>query len=208
MPVEAVTFVNDLVVTNPLSTDTINQGDNHLRAIKTGLRNTFPNATRAFYFPTSEAATDDFTLALADMGKTFVWNPTGSSMTVTLPSSFHATNNSGWKCSFLKSVNDTKHCFFQPASGTVNGFTKVRRAIPFEIVDVVWAGGVWTVTRSLRIPIGTAVPYSGTLPKGHLNGAGGSFSSADYPELFSVLGSTTLPGFVAEFGGSWAVAAE
>lgn len=45
MPLETATYVHDLVVTNPISTDGINQGDDHLRLLKQVLQNTFPNAT-------------------------------------------------------------------------------------------------------------------------------------------------------------------
>lgn len=42
MGLESGTYVNDLVVTNPLATDPKSQGDDHLRLIKTTLKNTFP----------------------------------------------------------------------------------------------------------------------------------------------------------------------
>lgn len=43
MPLESVTHISDLVVTNPTSTDPKSEGDNHLRAIKTALKTDFPN---------------------------------------------------------------------------------------------------------------------------------------------------------------------
>lgn len=48
MGLEVVTYVSDLVVTNPVgATDPKSQGDDHLRAIKTALKNTLPNLTGA-----------------------------------------------------------------------------------------------------------------------------------------------------------------
>lgn len=48
MPLESVTYISDLVATNPVNaTDQVAQGDDHIRAIKTGLLNTFPNVTGA-----------------------------------------------------------------------------------------------------------------------------------------------------------------
>lgn len=44
---ESVTYISDLVVTNPLSSDPAHQGDDHLRAIKVGIKNTFPNINAA-----------------------------------------------------------------------------------------------------------------------------------------------------------------
>lgn len=47
MALETVTYISDLVVTNPLGSDSKASGDDHLRAIKTGLKNTFPSVTGA-----------------------------------------------------------------------------------------------------------------------------------------------------------------
>ena len=43
MALESVTYISDLVTTNPVATDDVSQGDDHLRAIKTGLAGSFPN---------------------------------------------------------------------------------------------------------------------------------------------------------------------
>lgn len=45
MPLESVTYINDLVATNPTSTDPKSEGDNHLRLIKSAIKATFPNLT-------------------------------------------------------------------------------------------------------------------------------------------------------------------
>lgn len=48
MPLESVTYISDLVSTNPVNaTDQVSQGDDHIRNIKTGLLNTFPQLTGA-----------------------------------------------------------------------------------------------------------------------------------------------------------------
>jgi len=47
MGLESVTYISDLVVTWPLGTDKIRQGDDHLRNIKRAIRNTFPNINAA-----------------------------------------------------------------------------------------------------------------------------------------------------------------
>ena len=47
MGLETGSYVNDLVVTNPTSVDLVKFGDDHLRLIKTCLKNTFPNADGA-----------------------------------------------------------------------------------------------------------------------------------------------------------------
>ena len=43
MPLESATFINNLVASNPASTDTVSQADDHIRLIKQVLKTTFPN---------------------------------------------------------------------------------------------------------------------------------------------------------------------
>ena len=45
MPLETATYLSDLVPTNPVQTDGVAQGDDHLRLIKETLQATFPNIT-------------------------------------------------------------------------------------------------------------------------------------------------------------------
>lgn len=47
MALETGTYISDLVITNPASTDAKSDGDNHLRLIKSTLKATFPNVTGA-----------------------------------------------------------------------------------------------------------------------------------------------------------------
>ena len=47
MGLESATYINGLVESNPTSSDNANQGDNHLRLIKSTLKATFPNITGA-----------------------------------------------------------------------------------------------------------------------------------------------------------------
>ena len=47
MGLETGTFINSLVVTNPTTTDKRRQGDDHLRLLKSTIKNTFPNITGA-----------------------------------------------------------------------------------------------------------------------------------------------------------------
>lgn len=43
MPLETATYVNELVATNPANTESVRQGDDHIRLIKAALLNTFPD---------------------------------------------------------------------------------------------------------------------------------------------------------------------
>lgn len=47
MALETGTYISDLVITNPASTDAKSDGDNHLRLIKSTVKTTFPNVTGA-----------------------------------------------------------------------------------------------------------------------------------------------------------------
>jgi hypothetical protein len=47
MPLETSTYINGLNTANPVSTDPISDGDNHLRLLKTTIKNTFPNISGA-----------------------------------------------------------------------------------------------------------------------------------------------------------------
>lgn len=47
MGLEVATIISDLVVTNPVGTDDRSQGDDHIRLIKSTLKNTFPNVNGA-----------------------------------------------------------------------------------------------------------------------------------------------------------------
>jgi hypothetical protein len=49
MGLEAASFIDDLVVTNPVAGDNVSQGDDHLRLLKTVTKATFPSLSRAIY---------------------------------------------------------------------------------------------------------------------------------------------------------------
>lgn len=47
MALESGTYISDLVATNPAASDSRSQGDDHLRLIKSTVKNTFPNVAGA-----------------------------------------------------------------------------------------------------------------------------------------------------------------
>jgi len=47
MALESATYINSLVNTNPSGSDSISQGDDHIRLIKSVLQNSFPNVASA-----------------------------------------------------------------------------------------------------------------------------------------------------------------
>tara|TARA_R110000824_G_scaffold159936_2_gene334540 strand:- start:273 stop:857 length:585 start_codon:yes stop_codon:yes gene_type:complete len=48
MALESATYIDGLVITNPAGSDSISQGDDHIRLIKKVLKNTFPDASSIF----------------------------------------------------------------------------------------------------------------------------------------------------------------
>lgn len=191
MGLEVATYISELVDTNPLSGDPKKQGDDHLRLIKDVLQNTFPNADRPFYIPHSVTKTSNYTILSSDRNKTILVD-TSSAFTLTLP-----TLNSGddlFEVEIIKITTDANPVWIAPASGTINGFTKIRRAIEHIACRVIWTGTTWVATRAFNDPIGSVVEFYGSsLPNGLLWPDGQTFVAADFVELNSKLGGNTKP---------------
>jgi microcystin-dependent protein len=193
MGIETATFVTDLVNTNPGSSDLRNQGDDHLRLLKTVLQSTFPTASKAFYNPTSAAKSADFTVVASDMNKIFVVDTTAGAVTATLPTL--ASGDAGWKCSIIKSNTGVNPVFVAPPSGSLTSgplsLTKTRRSVPGAKIDCIWSGTAWVVTRAIHLPVGSCIEFHGsTLPAGYEWPSGQTLSSsANYPDYNGAMGT-------------------
>lgn len=191
MALEAATFTDDLDVSNPTSTDTKSQGDDHLRLLKTVIKNSLKRVTRAFYVPGTVAKTANYSVVASDDNKT-IYCDTTSAFTLTLPTL--AASDAGWCVYVVKTTTDANPVWIAPPSGTINSHTKVRRAVPFSIVKVLWTGVGFFATRSFGVPIGSLIPhYGGSLPQGCLHPDGTTFVAADFVELNTTLGGNTKP---------------
>ena len=198
MALETGTFISDLAPTNPISTDKKGQGDDHLRLIKSVLQLTFPGASKAFYFPTTQTKSADFSAALTDMNKTFLVDTTAGAVAATLPTL--ASGDAGWECFFVKTNTGTNPMFIMPPSGTIQsgevaGLSKTRRCVPGHRTRVFWTGTAFIAERVIRNPVGSVVEFAGTsLPVGYEWPNGTSLSSsANYPDYNSVRGGLTTP---------------
>ena len=70
MGLETGTFIDDLVTSNPAATDGLSQADDHLRLIKTTLKNTFPNVDAAVTAtPAQLNLTAGITSSLSELNK-------------------------------------------------------------------------------------------------------------------------------------------
>lgn len=198
MGLEAATYISGLVPANPLTNDKKKQGDDHLRLIKTVLQSTFPNASRAFRLPETEAMAVDEVVAAADENRTYYVDCTGGARTFTLPAV--ASIFAGWECSFVKIDATTNPIFIQPAAGTLRSgdqtaLAKTRRCIPNVRFKAFYTGTVWVVDRCIQLPIGSVLdcPRSG-LPVGFEYANAVALSSAlNYPDYNAVMGGLATP---------------
>jgi len=148
MPVESVTYVDDLVPAYPAGTEPEKEGDNHLRNIKQGLKNTFPNADKAFYFPQSISAKDvDYAVQLTDENGLIPFTNTAA-RTCTLPSG--ASLPDGFTCGITK-TNDTAFAVTVSA-GFMDGSSEVALRWQGDSLFFRWhaASAIWTYWRSER----------------------------------------------------------
>lgn len=196
MGVESATFINDFDAAQPSSTDLRSQGDDHLRLIKTVLKNTFGGATRQFQIPTTLSKSTNYSVVKADGESTIYVSTAGGVCTMTLPTL--VAGDVGWKVHFIKTNSGANPMFIAPPAGTLNsggvaGVAQARRSIPGVRITAIWDGTGWFVTRALALPIGSTVEFHGSaLPAGFEWPNGQTLSSAaNYPEYNSVMGALT-----------------
>lgn len=177
MGLEAVTWVNDLVPSNPSGADFKSQGDDHLRNIKTALKNSFPNSSRALYLDSSVA---NFTfpgpvnLVAADASKVIPVHCGGGAITVNLPA--NATLWDGWQCRVVKVDNSVNGVTIDGnGADTINGQTTLPLSRQYQAFDLVWCTALsqWLGFRAESADtIDGTLAYSGnTLQRAALTGA-------------------------------------
>lgn len=190
MALESANWVSELDATNPPGTDLKKQGDDHIRMLKTVLKASFPGASKAFYNPTTEAKTTDFTITAAHQNRTFVIDTTAGAVIATLPTL--AVGDAGWECFFLKTNTGTNPYFIFPATGTIQsgdqaGLARTRRCIPGARSKAFWTGSAWIAERVVHVPVGTVldIPRAG-LAVGYEYAAGQTLASAStmYPDFY------------------------
>ena len=171
MGLETGTYISDLVASNPAGTDGQSQGDDHLRLLKSVLQACFPNASKAFRFPTDGAAVaGNQTVTFPDdQNKIYRIDATAANRTVTLPTPSGA-NAPGWAVIVMKSDSSVNYV---TVAGTVNGSAGgfvLRRQ--FEAATFIWIDAIssWValphvpnfVTGTAMIFVQTAAPAGWT----------------------------------------------
>lgn len=155
MPLEVATFLSQLVASNPPGSDQKFQGDNHIRLMKAVLQATFPNASKAFYFPTSVAAkTLTYTVLPADAGKTIPMNAAGGALTVNLPASGSIWD--GFEVAIVKTdaVPANLVTIDGDASDPINGALTITLWQQYQAILLRWCSAIsgWVAWRAETAP--------------------------------------------------------
>jgi microcystin-dependent protein len=195
MALETATFISGLTTTWPTASDFKSQGDDHIRLIKGVLQATFPNGSRAFYFPTAEVTTGTLALDATDNQNTVLVDTTAGNVTVTLPAGL-ATTDKGFWVDVVKTTNDVNAAIVSPSSGTIlskSGSTAtVRVGVLSEPSRFFWSGTGWLCFKYGPM-IGTVTSFDGpAVPPGYLAMDGSAYSNTAFAELFAVLATATL----------------
>lgn len=141
MPVETATYVSELSVSDPPGTDFRKQGDDHLRLIKTVLKASFPNASKAFYIPDYVSKTTTYAALASDQNRVIGCDTSGGAWTLTLPSL--SAGLAGWSTTIMKTEAAANDLTIVPASGTINGAASITISNIYSLVEVLWTGTTW-----------------------------------------------------------------
>ena len=126
MGLETATYINGLVVTNPASGDVVSQGDDHIRLIKSALKNTFPNITGAVTATHTElnyvdGVTSNIQAQLNTLDAALDTKLNLSGGTLTNFLTLHAAPTSNLHASTKKYVDDNHALALLKAGGTMTG---------------------------------------------------------------------------------------
>ena len=78
MALESFNYIDSLNTANPTSTDNVSEGDDHIRGIKTTLKNTFPNVNAAVNATDEELNVVDMSASSSTSGQLLTSTGTGS----------------------------------------------------------------------------------------------------------------------------------
>ena len=149
MGLESGTYVTDLVTTNPASGDTKSAGDDHLRLVKTVLKNSFPNSDRAHYFWRAISKTANYTILSTDQNKLIVADATSGAFNLTLPTL--GTSNDGWGVTVVKSDASAN---VVTVVGTISGETNFSLPKRYGVAHFIWTGTAWIGFMGVRVSSG------------------------------------------------------
>lgn len=179
MGLEAGAFVSDLVTTNPAGGDDRSVGDDHLRLIKLLVKNTFPNADRAFYFPRGLHKTANYSVLNTNQNAFIDVDATAGAIAITLPSL--GASDDGYEVVVVK-VDDSANAV--TIVGSISGATNWTLSKKNQPAHFWWSGTVWhggllartvngvatftefAVDTLLTVPVGTIAARPGAPTEG------------------------------------------
>ncbi|MBK8123878.1 MAG: hypothetical protein IPK54_10075 [Dokdonella sp.] len=143
MGLEAATYIDDLVSTNPVVGDNVFEGDDHLRLIKATLQATFPSFDRPFYHDTVTTGAADVTLDATDDRSVQDIDASGGVRTITLPTSPSA----GYEVTISKSDSSSNAVTVaRGGTNTINGTTTYSLPRQYSAAKFKYIGaGLWLV---------------------------------------------------------------
>lgn len=179
MALETGTFISSLVQSNPTSTDSGGQGDDHLRLIKATLRNTFPNASRAFRFPyTTGLQSGNISPSTSSSDNALLpISARTAARTVTLPT---ANLFDGFTLTLVKADYSVNTITILGNTNTINGQTSIQLTQAWQSAKVTWFAtyGVWIAQVDPVDPTGSWLDHSGlTAPTGYIFASGKTIGS-------------------------------
>lgn len=149
MGLEAATFVSQLNANNPVVGDSKTQGDDHFRLIKSVLQSNFPNASKAFFFPTSVVAqTGTVNVIASDERKIIPVDASAGAVVINLAGGL----NDGFEIIVVKVDSSVNAVTIDPDGATlINGQATITLDSQFESVSCKWMGGfsAWLGMRSV-----------------------------------------------------------
>lgn len=173
-----VNFINDLVASNPVSTDAVSSADDHLRAIKTAVKATFPSVSGAI------TATHTEINAVAD-------GDTAATATTLVDADRFVMNDDGT----MKQVAITDVQTYVDANMTLRTDVVTTASIADDAVTTAKIPDAAITAAKLAVGAafvaGMVMPYAGSsAPSGWLLAYGQDVSRTTYSALFSAIGTT------------------
>lgn len=195
MALEVGSFISSLVSANPLASDQVGQGDDHIRLIKQALANTFPNGSRAFRFPSvSSINTGSIALDNSYDNSVVRADSTSGTLTVTLPSGTDIYN--GWSVRVVKINSGAFAVKVSGAGGNlIRGFNDFFLFEQYEGARFTYLGTTgWVVELDIADPLGKIELWPlPTIPGKYIKANGAVLSRTTYVELNALYSAQGYP---------------
>lgn len=169
MGLETGTYFQDLNQSNPIgATDPKAQGDDHIRLLKTTAKNTFPNATKPFYFPVVLQKTANYTVLSSDDNALVECNASGGAFTLTLPTL--PASPVGFRVYVAKTDASANALTVQGLGGElIDGLSSLKMRKARQFIAFYWNGTGWTTTRGAGIAEAISKTVDATLTEDEID---------------------------------------